>query len=447
MSDSNAPASPPNGASRTLAAIVFTDAVGFSAKMQRDEIKSLAILREDIDYMIVMCEKHGGNVLKTMGDSVMMRFSSAIHAVNCAIEIQRALFDRNRRRPPQDRMLHRIGIHLGDVIETGNDVMGDGVNIASRLEPLAAPGGIAMSQTVYDVVRQHIPVRAWDDGLKKLKNIEQPVNVFQIYPPNPTGAIGTKGGADSVIIREDSGNRGWLIFGGIAATILLIVIGFAIMATVLRDRGSEPRPPDGTIDTGPVTNNAPLNQPGEALAPEKPTTEPAPPAKTTISVFGSFDVPRFPLDVPDLSDIEIAELDQVRRTALMQYKPEDISSFVSQQLYATLPVGTQLKRRYENMAELLSFANEQMSLITKQRPLRITVSEGGNSQEVLIYSDSSGALIAQIGQEEQTGEFVKIRPQVMVPLLLSLIAGSPTAPSHAGESIRNLAQDYGVPGG
>jgi class 3 adenylate cyclase len=432
-----------------LAAIVFTDAVGFSAKMQRDEIKALEILREDIDYMIVMCEKHGGIVLKTMGDSVMMRFSSAIHAVNCAIEIQRALFDRNRMRPLQDRMLHRIGIHLGDVIETGNDVMGDGVNIASRLETLAAPGGIAMSQTVYDVVRQHIPVRAWDDGLKKLKNIEQPVNVFQIYPPNPTGAKSTKGGADSVIIHGDSGNRGWLIFGGISAAILLIVVGFTIMATIMRDRGGVQGPPEGTIDTGPVATQPTPAETGGTAVPENPgtPTEPAPPPTTTVSVFGPFSVPRFPLNIPDLSDLDIEELDQVRRTALQNYQPEGISAFIAQQIYSTLPVGTELRRRYENMAELLSFANEQMSLITKQRPLRITVSEGGNSQEVLIYSDSSGAIIAQIGQEEQTDEFVKIRPQVMVPLLQSLIAGSPTAPSHARESIRNLAQDYGVPGG
>ncbi len=166
---------------RMLAAIIFTDTVGFSARMRKDEEQTLHLIARDLSLMKETCAKFEGQVLKSTGDGLLMLFTSAVGAVSCALEIQRRMMERNLDLPRPERLSHRIGIHLGDVVQGGGDVMGDGVNVAARLQTQAAPGGICISKTVYDVVENRIPLHVYDRGRRRLKNIGT-VTAYFILP-------------------------------------------------------------------------------------------------------------------------------------------------------------------------------------------------------------------------------------------------------------------------
>jgi len=167
---------------QTLATIVFTDAVEFSARMSKDEVVTLTLIRRDLHRMRTLCQEFNGFVIKSTGDGLLMYFSSAIQAVNCAIEIQEYLAKTAQNLPENEVLLHRIGIHLGDVFIQDQDVMGNGVNIAARLEGKAQPGGICISQVVYDVVKHNLNVPIRYLGELELKNISEPMPSYLILP-------------------------------------------------------------------------------------------------------------------------------------------------------------------------------------------------------------------------------------------------------------------------
>jgi len=165
---------------RTLATVVFTDCVGFSARMSAAEDHTLDLIRRDLNYMKRVCGQYEGRVLKSTGDGLLMCFSSAVKAVECAVEIQKSLIELASERKPEDCLEHRIGIHLADIFITETDVMGNGVNIAARLQTAADPGGICISQTVNDVVKANISLETKYLGPRALKNIREAVPVYKI---------------------------------------------------------------------------------------------------------------------------------------------------------------------------------------------------------------------------------------------------------------------------
>jgi class 3 adenylate cyclase len=177
--DHNSPA-PPGPGQRSLAAIVFTDVVSFSARMQSDEETTLRLLQRDFGEMREACTQHHGSVLKSTGDGLLLYFSSAVQAVACALAMQRAFALSAKNRAPNENLIHRIGIHLGDVFFNDKDVMGDGVNIAARLQAEAEPGGICISQTVYDVVRNKLALQVTRLGPRELKNISQAIPIYKL---------------------------------------------------------------------------------------------------------------------------------------------------------------------------------------------------------------------------------------------------------------------------
>ncbi|MBW4578323.1 MAG: adenylate/guanylate cyclase domain-containing protein [Tildeniella nuda ZEHNDER 1965/U140] len=165
---------------RTLATVVFTDCVGFSARMSVDEDHTLDLIRRDLKYMKQLCGQYEGRVLKSTGDGLLMCFTSAVKAVECAMEIQKNLTEKAVTLPPEDALEHRIGIHLADMFITATDVMGNGVNIAARLQTEAEPGGICISQTVFDVIKASLHVESDYLGPRELKNIREVVPVYRI---------------------------------------------------------------------------------------------------------------------------------------------------------------------------------------------------------------------------------------------------------------------------
>ncbi len=167
---------------RKLAAILVADVVGFSRLAGADEDRTLARLRalrsDLIDPTIAV---HNGRVVKRTGDGALVEFRSVVDAVRCAIEVQNAMVERNAGVSSERRIVFRIGIHLGDVVEEADgDLMGDGVNIAARLEGIAEPGSICLSNAAYEQVRDKVKERYADLGEQVLKNIERPVRVYSL---------------------------------------------------------------------------------------------------------------------------------------------------------------------------------------------------------------------------------------------------------------------------
>jgi class 3 adenylate cyclase/TolB-like protein len=164
---------------RRLAAILAADVAGYSRLMGADEEGTLDRLkahrRELVDSKI---KEHRGRIVKTTGDGMLVEFPSVVDAVRCAVELQRAMLDRNAETPEDRRIAFRIGINLGDVIIDGDDIYGDGVNIAARLEALAEPSGICISRVVRDQIRDKLPYRFEDMGEQSVKNIARPVRVY-----------------------------------------------------------------------------------------------------------------------------------------------------------------------------------------------------------------------------------------------------------------------------
>jgi serine/threonine protein kinase len=173
---------------RTLAAIIFTDGVGFSARMSTDEDHTLDLIQRDLQLMRETCQQFEGEVIKSTGDGLLMYFLSAVNAVNCAIEIQTKIAKKARQFSPNDVLLHRIGIHLGDVYFHEGDVMGNGVNIAARLEGKAPPGGICLSSSIYELVKPSLKIAVTPLGELNLKNISEPISGYSLLPVPPPEA-------------------------------------------------------------------------------------------------------------------------------------------------------------------------------------------------------------------------------------------------------------------
>src|SRR5437764_2312507 len=173
-------------ATRRLAAILAADIAGYSRLMGADEEGTLTRLKalraELIDPGIA---QHNGRIVKTTGDGMLVEFGSVVDAMRCAVGVQEAMSERNAGVPEDSRIEFRVGVNLGDVIIDADDIFGDGVNIAARLEAIAEPGGICVSAIVHDQVRGRLDCAFEDSGEQNLKNIARPVRVYKIGPPPP----------------------------------------------------------------------------------------------------------------------------------------------------------------------------------------------------------------------------------------------------------------------
>ena len=170
-------------AHRRLAAIMFTDLVGFTALGQRNESLALSVLDEQRELLRPVFNRHGGREVKTIGDAFLVDFTSALNAVKCAYEIQKTSREFNDSLPEERRVLLRIGVHLGDIVESHGDISGDAVNIASRIESLADSGGVCLTRQVYDQVQNKFEVPLTSLGNKSLKNLRAPMEVFRMVMP------------------------------------------------------------------------------------------------------------------------------------------------------------------------------------------------------------------------------------------------------------------------
>lgn len=262
---------------RKIAAILAADVVGYSKLVAEDEeetLRRLASYREVIDDFIA---KSNGRIFNTAGDAVLAEFSSAVEAVRCAIDIQESLRTRNMAYPPSRQMSFRMGITIGDVVERDGDLLGDGVNIAARLEGLAAPGGICISRTVYEQVANKLSVQFADIGAQEVKNIPNPVHAYMV------GLRAEDVNADAARRKK----RTFSLLPVLAGIAAFVVIAGAAGAFFYRSSGKPsapavaiappPAPPPSVAAPPPAMAPATPVQKSAAAPSTPPPPQPAPP--------------------------------------------------------------------------------------------------------------------------------------------------------------------------
>ncbi|MDC0152001.1 adenylate/guanylate cyclase domain-containing protein [Deltaproteobacteria bacterium] len=195
---------------RKLAAILAADVVGFSKKMGENEDRTLRNLKACRTLTDESIEAHHGRVFGSAGDSVIAEFASPVDAIVAAVEFQRNLRDRNLNITPEDQMEFRVGLNLGDVIVEGDNLYGDGVNVAARLEPLAEPGGICVSGKFHDEVRRKLDLGFVSKGAQEMKNIDEPVHTFNVLLGHETeevSQISSSAPSAAAAVRQPSANE------------------------------------------------------------------------------------------------------------------------------------------------------------------------------------------------------------------------------------------------
>jgi class 3 adenylate cyclase len=253
---------------RKIAAIFAADIAGYSRLVAEDEEETLRRLASYRAVMDDFIARAGGRIFNTAGDAVLAEFSSAVEAVRCAIDIQESLRTRNMAYPASRQMNFRIGITVGDVVERDGDLLGDGVNIAARLEALAPVGGICVSRTVYEQVANKLSVQFADIGEQQVKNIPTPVHAFKIeMRPDEASAAAA---APKTPAKSEAKRAAWIVPAGIAAACLAAVVAAASAYLML-----------GRSDKPPAPSLASVQRPAQAAS-EQRTANTAPPAQTLV---------------------------------------------------------------------------------------------------------------------------------------------------------------------
>ncbi len=205
--------------------------------MEADEPGTIAALTAHREELIEpKIAEHTGRIVKLMGDGILVEFASVVGAVQCAAEIQRRMAERNAEVPEDQQIRFRIGINLGDVIIQGDDIYGEGINIASRLEGLAEPDGVCISAPVFDSVRNKLELGYEFQGEQQVKNIAQPVRVYRVL---------TKPGAAGKVIGDLKGkDKSWKWAAAVAGAVVV----FAIVGIVVWQRPWEPRVEPASVE-------------------------------------------------------------------------------------------------------------------------------------------------------------------------------------------------------
>lgn len=400
---------------RMLAAIVFTDVVGFSKMAAQNEARVYVALQRDLGVMTSLCRAHQGQVLNTMGDGMLLCFMSAVDAMTCALEIQKTLYHQAQTLPPNDVLHHRIGVHLGDVIMSGDNVFGDGVNVAARLQTVAKPGGIAYSATVHDVVRNKLDLSsAVAMGPQQLKNLGQPMKVWQVPPVADARKQAIADDMPTPVV-ESQGATGFKSFAMIAGGLVLLgglvgAISLIKLPPTLQPKAAKKKPAE--VEPAPVSPN------------------PAPNPTTPSAVA--------------LDPVEVAQ-------DLNQYRSE----FRFDQMVALLdragkdaPEGEAAKRvDYLAISQLMAYLDQQVLQAKLDAPLRFMGTLNGVPTEIELSSVPSGLQIKANGQVSPVS-WPQLGAENIYAAGLSLsehqIHGSAAAPAEVSIWLKALAKEFAL---
>jgi class 3 adenylate cyclase len=403
---------------RTLAAIVFTDVVSFSARMHTDEVGTLKLLQRDFAEMRRLCAEHEGEVLKTTGDGLLLTFTSAVQAVACALAMQRQFAQEAKDSSTGTGLQHRIGIHLGDVLVQDKDVMGDGVNIASRIQSEAEPGGICISQTVYDVVKNKLQMQVVSLGARDLKNIAQAMPVYrlllQAQELDPAGASGAQAP------RPAPARRGPLIGTAAAAVLILAAAGFAL----LRHKAA------------PVVAAAPAPASPAAV----PTPVPAPTAAAAATTNLASELETEANTRKDLTeDLHTRFLDKYDFNGMVLELRDKGES-------PTAPVAIKrLLRSAEQLVRLKTWLEAVLQRHNPQNPLLVHALPGDAAKDSKLYMSLDQRLVfLETGAPVQR-DWADLKPAVVGAIIVSAIRSANSAPRAAIPGAQAFARLYNLP--
>jgi class 3 adenylate cyclase len=249
---------------RRLTTIMDIDVVGFSTMSAHDEEHALSLLGARMATAQALVKHHRGRVFKLTGDGLLAEFASPVEAVRAALEIQEAMRAANDQAGPHDQLVLRIGVNLGDVVESGDDLMGDAVNVAARLESIARPGGICVSAAVYEQIEGKLTLGAEDLGEQRVKNIPRPIHAYRL----------TLGGAPVVTVPAagDRKAKRLAVIIGVATTVAMLAIGGAWL---VHERSEAPGTTRLTEAPAPVAAATPPPALAPSAAPPVPAQPPA----------------------------------------------------------------------------------------------------------------------------------------------------------------------------
>jgi class 3 adenylate cyclase len=221
---------------RKLTTILSADVAGYSRLMSEDEAGTLAVLKTYREAIARLIADHRGRIVSTAGDSLLVKFASVVQAVECAVQMQRTLAERNAARPAERRMQFRIGVNLGDVIVENGDLYGEGVNIAARLQAMADPGGILISGTVFDQVKDRLTLGFDYLGPQAVKNIPAQVPIYRVLlqqgaaPPPPDRRAAAEPRAESGPSERAARWRGFTTDAARGGALIALLLGINLLS-------------------------------------------------------------------------------------------------------------------------------------------------------------------------------------------------------------------------
>jgi len=260
---------------RKIAAIFAADVAGYSKLVAEDEEETLRRLASYRAVMDDFIARAGGRIFNTAGDAVLAEFPSAVEAVRCAIDIQESLRTRNMAYPASRQMSFRIGITIGDVVERNGDLLGDGVNIAARLEGIAPVGGICISRTVYEQVANKLSVQFADIGEQQVKNIPNPVHAYKFEMRPDDGRF------VAAPVKKPAKPASWILPAAIVAPVAVIAIAAVAYLMGERHNGPAPNPPSAS-PAAPAFSTQSSVPPSTSVPPRAPAQQSSRQAETLV---------------------------------------------------------------------------------------------------------------------------------------------------------------------
>lgn len=423
---------------RTLAAIVFTDVANFSGLMQANEEKTLALVRRDMALISTLSGEFDGKVLKSTGDGLLLYFESAVQAVACALKVQQRLAEVAKTLPPDEQLLHRIGIHLGDVFVTESDVMGDGVNIAARLQTEAEPGGICISQTVFDVVKNRLALQTVYLGARELKHIRDAIPVYQVLV-NAQQA-GTKSGMSTIAFQKKHHLKPWIwaAAGAAGAVIILVVAG------ILFHNSRQPVPPateSGTAKSG----TAAIPQTAIKTTSEKDAALDWPPA---LPLATSSTAPSYRAELAKLTTLE-----QARLYSLQNRHFSGMVRWLEQHKLANTPAYA----HFSTLAEAKTRVQSALARTSREKPLTVKPlprgpnrRESGPPETFTAWMEPDGSICVNGKQGEEKFQKDQLPLPIFCAILTSAMLEEKARPAEVLVKLRTIqtaiAEEYHAAG-
>ena len=402
---------------RTLAAIVFTDAVGYTSRVGENEDATIAAVKQDLQLMRELSGRFEGRVVKSTGDGLMMLFTSAVNAVSCALEIQKAIVDRVKQEPDAGHLLHRIGIHLGDVLVTDDDAHGEGVNVAARLEERAEPGGICLSQTVYDVVKNRLFLEAVPIGDLTLKHVHEPVSAYRVAGVAPARKV------------PKPQSKAGLVLAGIAV-LALVTATTAYVVT----RGNQQKPVVQKTDTSELDKkiaaltkiaedidkkNAEVLKREAALEKKTGTTVVLPePPKVEVKNIPAPAADTKTADAkPASKSMASEEFQSALAKARAAYDFDEVEAWLA---LNPSDENTAVMHDYEKIDQLVKWAKAEVTKAAPEAPMGFR----GPGREMKIIRADDDTMTMQIGQDTSKKRYEELTPGQMLLLFQAVLSRS-----------------------